>query len=529
MNKKVKYNNRHIIEEVNSIVKKFEDVLGRNDQIWLQEKLDESLQNLLSKNVGTEVLSEFLFQKTPPHNIESETSLLARIILYPGIVLPQCTTLTSEHFYDVRHSLIWSSCKELHNKGKELTLDAVYVYLEANKKTEAAGGKRYLEAITKDCISDVGYMDRIKEVQDYFVLRGIWKRCAEAVHEAFNTNPDMAHEYRLKLIEDLSQLAQQQQKTYQDGVSLAQQMMEYIEKYEKSLQQGTGVTGLNSCVPELDIVTKGWQPTDLIIIAGRPGMGKTALAISDAAESVKEGIPIAFFSLEMSALQLAIRMFCIIKNYDLYTAVNYKKQELLTFVSEELPNLPIYIDDTPGVNWRYILDKSLAMKQKHGIKKIYVDYIQLMSGIDSRITNRENIVGENSRGLKIIAKSTGCPVFALSQLSRSCETRMDKRPLLSDLRDSGSIEQDADIVLFTYRSEYYKIFEDDYGNTEGIAELIISKHRNGALDTVKCFFNAPITRFTSLKNKPFNYTNQTNQHLKNSESESIDIDPDMPF
>jgi replicative DNA helicase len=152
-----------------------------------------------------------------------------------------------------------------------------------------------------------------------------------------------------------------------------------------------------------------------------------------------------------------------------------------------------------------------------------------MSGIDSRITNRENIVGENSRGLKIIAKSTGCPVFALSQLSRSCETRMDKRPLLSDLRDSGSIEQDADIVLFTYRSEYYKIFEDDYGNTEGIAELIISKHRNGALDTVKCFFNAPITRFTSLKNKPFNYTNQTNQHLKNSESESIDIDPDMPF
>lgn len=526
-----KQNNRQIVEEVSLIKRKFEDQLTSKDLEWLEDHLVDSLHKLTLKgSVGKEVLADFLFQKTPPHNVESEAALLGKLILFPSKIMTQCTSLTRDHFYDSRNAWIWAACKEVNNKGKSITLDAVYSFLEGNSKTDSAGGKRYIEALVKDQTSDTGFLDRLKEVQDNFVLRGIWGKCAEAVHDVMNIDADNAHDFRIKIIEELSALSQQQTAKYHTGSSMAVEMAEYIERYEEAIIAGDGLTGNQSCVGALDSVTKGWHKTDLIIVAARPGMGKTALAISDAAVAVLAGIPVAFFSLEMSALQLTIRLFCVIKGYSLELALKYKRPDLDRFISDELPNLPIYIDDTPGVHWKYILDRSMAMKEKHGIQMIYVDYLQLMSGVDSRVSNRENIVGENSRGLKIIAKTTECPVMALSQLSRSCESRIDKRPMLSDLRDSGSIEQDADMVIFTYRPEYYKIFEDDYGTTEGIGELIIAKHRNGALDTVKAFFNAPITKWTDLKNRPMTYTNNTNQNLKKKvEYEEERIDEGMPF
>ena len=531
--------NTQIIDLVNEVMKRIPG-LGIKDSLWMQDFLDKGVKNLIkNKSIGRESLSEFLFQKKPPHNISTETSFIGKVLLFPSKTMPTCNGITPEYFYDIRHSWIWTSIMFLWDEGKKVTVDGILSNLTANDKIDIAGGKRYVEALIKDQSTIEDLPDRIEELTAYYMLRGVWKQCAEAVHDCYSTLPEDANTFRHKVIESLGQYTANNIKTYQDGASLADKLKKSREKQKEAILRGDGITGHRSPVSDLDAVTNGWQDTDVVVIAGRPGMGKTALAITDVAIALQMGEPVVFFSLEMSATQLVTRLFAIMKGYKMEDLL--KGDEIATlatkafdkFVEEELPYLPLYIDDKPGVNWKYVQDKSLYFKNKYGIKRIYIDYLQLMSGIDPRVSNVENIISENSRGLKIVAKSCDCPVFVLSQLSRQCEQRADKRPNLSDLRSSGAIEQDADIVIFCYRNEYYKIFEDDDGQpTDGVAELIIAKHRAGSLETVKAFFNAPLTKWNNLHAKPMGYTSGANQKAKEDSDwdfDHLEKSIDTPF
>jgi replicative DNA helicase len=530
-NRQGEVNSKALIELTNTIMRRIPGS-DRETSLAIQQELDEGIRSLLMKSeIGKEALADFLFQKKPPCNLESEAAFLGKAMLFPQKLMPLATQVNDEYFYDNRHAWIWFALKSLWDDAKRITMDGIFSTLEAVDKLESAGGKRYINAVVKDQGTEAGFEDRLAEITQYYTLRGIWATCAEAVHDVMSVEPDEATDFRLTLIEKLGSFAKFQKKSHSDGSDLSAKLGEYVQKLQDAMERGDTLTGGISPIVELDRVTNGWQDSDLIVVAGRPGMGKTALAISDACEAVLNGIPVLFFSMEMSAVQLAARMFCIIKGYSLKVAVEYKINELHQFLAEELPNLPIYIDDTANLNWKQAFDKATLLKEKHGIRRIYFDYVQLMGSVDPRITNTEQIVSENSRGLKIIAKTLNCPVFELSQLSRSCESRADKRPLLSDLRHSGAIEQDADIVIFTYRDEYYGIMEnDERSNTQGVAELIIAKHRNGALGTVQCFFNAPITKFTNLDRRPTTYTSGiTHKKVVDVEEISSSLSEDIPF
>lgn len=502
-----------ILAVVNEIMRKIPG-LGRQDSLWLQDYLHESVRNLVKKgSVGKEAISELLYQRKPPHNIEAESAMLGKILLFPGKTMPLCTDVTPEYFYDNRHTHIWASILELNNSGHKVSISGIVSILTSKGNLENAGGKRYIQSLEKEQSSIEDVEDRIEEVRNLFVLRSLWQLGAEMVHDCYDISPYEVDGFRNKVVDNIGKLSTNSQKKYSDGKSLSEQLKQLKEKKILAATSGS-ITGHQSPIAELDLVTDGWQDTDLIIVAARPGIGKTAFMISDAAQALKNGEPIVIFSMEMSALQLAGRLFCAIKNYnikDLLRDVSCE-QAFDEFVEKELPLLPIVIDDTPGVHWRYIQDKVLYFKQKYGIKRIYVDYLQLMSPVNQNMSNAEQIISENSRGMKIIAKITGCPLMCLSQLSRECEKRSNKRPILSDLRSSGAIEQDADMVIFLYRDEYYKIYEDDEGNsTRGIAEIDIAKHRAGELRTVKAFFNAPFTTFGNINAKPVDYGEEYNQ------------------
>lgn len=524
--------NREISNLTEQIKNKLQ--LPEDDKQWLDDYLSEKIKLLIkNKSLSKEIINDFIFQKKIPHNIEVEKSVISKLLLFPLKNIGKMSEVTEDYFYDSVNSHIWKAIKYLQESNKTINVDGLYSVLESMNKIDYVGGKKYIESLIKSQNTDSDFDERLDELANYFVARSMYQDLQESMHSILDKDVAEIHDFRRKIIEDLSVYSKNQIKEINNGITLANQFAEYVDKYTNSFKNGKGITGLSTCIEELDKEIKGWQETDLIVIAGRPGMGKTAFAISDAVHSVLKNEPILFFSLEMSALQLVVRMFTIIKKVSLGFAIEYRQNDINSFIAEELPNLPIYIDDTPGVNWKYILDKSILYKEKFGIKRIYVDYLQLMGSSEQKVFSREQIVSENSRGLKIVAKTTNCPVFNLSQLSRSCETRVDKRPLLSDLRDSGSIEQDADIVLFTYRDEYYKIFESDArSNTEGIAEIIISKNRNGALNTINCFFNAPITKWDNLYNRPLSYSNNSNEYLKKKAQHVTDdneIIDDIPF
>jgi len=537
-------NHREILDLVNEVMA-WNKSLGMKESLAMQDVLNKGIKAIIRKGtIGKEALSEFLFQKKPPHNLETEGSLIGKVLLFPGKTMPSCNIITTDFFYDLRHSLIWETIRYLWDGQKKVTMDSVVTHLTSMGKLDATLSKTYIEALAKDQSTVADFEDRVAELTSFYQLRGIWRVAAEAVQNSYSILPEEAEAFRHKVIEQITEFGQSQVKKYDDGASLAVKLRALKDKKELALAMG-GYSGSHSPVLELDAITDGWQDTDVIVIAGRPGMGKTALAISDVAIALKNNEPVLFFSLEMSAVQLAARLFSVMEGYSLKDLFAKAPQQMSPTEAEveqfknlkslaqaaydkfelKLATMPIFIDDTPGVNWRYIQDKAMYFKQKYGIRRIYVDYLQLMSGIDPRVTNSEQVISENSRGLKIVAKTCGCPLFELSQLSRSCENRPDKRPNLSDLRSSGAIEQDADIVIFTYRDEYYGILAGDNGESlEGVGELIIAKHRNGPLGTVKAFFNAPYTKWNNLHSMPAGYTSG----LKPKE-EDPDFNVNMPF
>ncbi|CAG0909780.1 unnamed protein product, partial [Cyprideis torosa] len=290
--------------------------------------------------------------------------------------------------------------------------------------------------------------------------------------------------------------------------SLSSRVLKQIEELS---QKADGLTGVPTGFTDLDRLTSGWQPSDLIILAARPGMGKTSFVLAMALNGAKDfQKPVAVFSLEMASTQLVQRLISLeaeipgskMRNGKLE---DYEWQQLQTTV-ERLGNVPIFIDDTPGINIFELRAKCRRLKMQHDIQLVIIDYLQLMTGsTENKNTNREQEISGISRALKNMAKELNVPVIALSQLSRAVEVRGgSKRPQLSDLRESGAIEQDADIVSFIYRPEYYQILEDENGQSlKGVAEIIIAKHRNGALDTVKVKFTDQFAKFSNLDDPAF--------------------------
>lgn len=457
--------------------------------------------------VGTELSSEL--GKLPPQAIELEEAVLGALMLEKEPINDVIEILKPESFYKESHQEIYSAIKELFEDSEPIDILTVTNRLRNKGKLDIVGGAYYITNLTTrvQSAANVEYHARI--ISEMSIKRELIRISSEIQQEAYDDSTDV---FQLldKAEQSLFDVSDTNiRKNYDNMRTL---MFEAIQKLEIKRTQKSGLTGIPSGFTALDRVTSGWQKSDLIIIAGRPGMGKTAFIVTAMRNAAVEfNKSVAIFSLEMSSIQLVNRLISAeaqlegdkIKKGNLE---DYEWEQLV-HKTHRLTEAPIYIDDTPALTILELRAKCRRLVAQHNVELIIVDYLQLMSGESSRGSsgNREQEIAAISRALKSIAKELNIPVIAISQLSRAVETRGgDKRPQLSDLRESGSIEQDADLVIFLYRPEYYGLTEDEAGNpVEGIGEVIISKHRNGSLDSVKLKFIGKFTKFTDLDENYF--------------------------
>ena len=434
-----------------------------------------------------------------PQNIEAEEAVLGAILVNPEVLTKVVETLKPESFYKPAHKFVYEAMLQLFNSNERIDIVSVSDVLSYNSKLETVGGRAFINDLSYKTIttSNIEYYARI--VQEKAVKRALIRAGSEIVSFGYDMNPiDESLESAEKLIFDIAS-----KKATTDLSHIKDLVLNTYEKIEYRYEHKDELLGLRTDFYELDRLTNGLQKSDLIILAARPSMGKTAFALNIAQNvAIKEKVPVAIFSLEMSKEQLVQRMLCSQAEVDtqrLKTGnMQSKDWDKLASAMNDFANAPIFIDDTSGCTLTDIRAKCrrLKMEQKN-LGLVVIDYLQLMEG--SGREERMQQISAISRGLKTLARELDIPVIALSQLSRAVESRTDKRPMLSDLRESGAIEQDADIVMFIYRDEYYKKGEDDdetlKAASKGESEIIIAKHRNGPVDTVKLLFQDNITKF----------------------------------
>lgn len=448
--------------------------------------------------------------KLPPQAIDMEEAVLGALMLEKDALTTVVDILSPNSFYKDAHSLVYEAILDLFNAGEPIDLLTVVNQLRKNGSLELAGGVIFITELTSkvSSASNIEYHARI--ITEQAMKRDMIKISSEIQKEAFEDTTDV-FELLDKMEQSLFEISENNiKKNYVDMRSI---MREAIIELESKKGQKDGLTGVPSGFTALDRVTSGWQKSDLVIIAARPAMGKTAFVLSVLRNAaVDHDRPVAIFSLEMSSIQLVNRLISSEAELDSDkikkgNLADYEWQQLI-HKTGKLTSAPFFVDDTPALSILELRAKCRRLKAQNDIQLIVIDYLQLMSG-DSKGGNggnREQEISSISRALKKIAKELSVPVIALSQLSRAVETRGgDKRPQLSDLRESGAIEQDADIVIFLYRPEYYGITEDEDGNnTAGVGEVIIAKHRNGSLENVKLRFIGKYTKFTDLEmNVPY--------------------------
>ncbi|GGE36143.1 replicative DNA helicase [Psychroflexus planctonicus] len=443
--------------------------------------------------------------KLPPQATELEEVVLGAMMIDKKGVDEAIDILSPDAFYKDAHKHIFEAIHVLFQEGQPIDLLTVSSQLKKEKKLEICGGEYYLIQLTQKISSSahIEYHSRI--ILQKYIQRSLIKISNEIIEEAYDEGTDvfdLLDHAESKLYEVTQGNIKKSSETAQNLVQQALNRIEEISNKE-------GLSGIPSGFDDLDKLTSGWQPSDLIIVAARPGMGKTALTLSMARNmAVEHKIPVAFFSLEMSSVQLITRLISSETglNSEKLRTGNLKKHEWeqLNVKVKALEQAPLFIDDTPSLSIFDLRAKARRMASQHGIQLIVIDYLQLMTGGgNNKGGNREQEISTISRNLKALAKELSIPVIALSQLSRAVETRGGtKRPLLSDLRESGAIEQDADIVSFIYRPEYYDIeeWDDEEGSpTEGQGEFIVAKHRNGGLDNIRLRFIGNLGRFENLK------------------------------
>ena len=434
--------------------------------------------------------------RLPPQNIEAEQCVLGSILLRQGAIEKIADLLTATDFYKPAHQSIFGTMLALFQKSEPLDIITITNGLKDSHKLDEVGGPAYIAGLT-DIVpvsANIAYYAKI--VRDKSVLRQLIQTSSEIAGRCYEEQEDI--ELLLDSVEqtvfDISSA-----KSNQAFSPMSEIIKKTFENVEKLSERREMITGVPSGYDDFDKITAGLQSSDLIIVAGRPSMGKTAFAMNVVQNAAMLGkVPCAVFSLEMAKEQLAMRMLCSISRVDssrLRTGhLNDHDWPKLVRATGMLAKAPIFIDDTPAISVLEMRAKTRRLKSEHDIGLVVVDYLQLMRGRNT--DSREQEISEISRSLKAMAKEMHIPVIALSQLNRSLESRTDKRPMLSDLRESGAIEQDADVICFIYRDEVYNKSPDN--PRRGIAEVIIGKQRNGPTGTVDLAFLNTITTFENL-------------------------------
>ena len=481
--------------------------------------------------------------RIPPQALELEEAVLGAMLIDKKGVDEVIDILQPDAFYKNAHQHIFEAIYQLFQDSQPVDLLTVSSELRKKGKLETVGGEFYLVQLSQRVASSAHIEFHARIILQKFIQRSLIKISNEIIESSYKESTDVFD----LLDEAESKLYDITQGNIKKSSESAQSLVIEAKKRIEEISKRDGLSGVSTGFEKLDKLTSGWQPSDLIIIASRPGMGKTALTLSMARNiAVTKQIPVAFFSLEMSSVQLITRLISAetgLSSEKLRTGklADHEWQQLNVKVTD-LEKAPLFIDDTPSLSIFDLRAKSRRLSSQHGIKLIVVDYLQLMTaGTSTKSGNREQEISTISRNLKALAKELDIPVIALSQLSRAVETRGGtKRPMLSDLRESGAIEQDADIVSFIYRPEYYNIDEwddDERSPSEGQAELIVAKHRNGGLDNIRLKFIGHLGKFEDLDSfdSPFEFQSKMNPNaissssLPNPDDAFDDIKDDSPF
>ena len=443
--------------------------------------------------------------KLPPQALDLEQVVLGAMMIDKKGVDEVIDILSPHAFYKESHRYIFEAVFKLFENSEPIDLLTVSSQLRKDGKLDMVGGDFYLISLTQKVSSSAHIEFHARIILQKFIQRSLIKISNEIIEEAYDETKDV-----FDLLDNAeAKLYEVTQGNVKKSTETAQSLVIQAKKKIEEISNKDGLSGIPSGFTKLDRLTSGWQPSDLIIVAARPGMGKTALTLTMARNiAVDQNIPVAFFSLEMSSVQLITRLISSetgLSSEKLRTGKLEKHEwEQLNVKVKSLEKAPLFIDDTPSLSIFDLRAKARRLASQYGIKMIVIDYLQLMTaGGSQKGGNREQEISMISRNLKALAKELNVPVIALSQLSRAVETRGgSKRPLLSDLRESGAIEQDADIVAFIYRPEYYKIEEwddEDRSPTEGQGEFIVAKHRNGGLDNIRLKFIGHLGKFDNLE------------------------------
>jgi replicative DNA helicase len=443
----------------------------------------------------------------PPHSVEAEQSLLGGLLLENAAWDKIADLISEGDFYRREHRLIFQAIELLINASRPADIITVQEELERNDDLEAAGGFNYLVTLAQNTPSAANIQRYAEIVRERSVIRQLAEVGTDIARNAYNTEGRTAEQLLDEAENKVFQIAESTAKSKQGFLEMPVLLKENIERIDKLYQRDNPeeVTGLATGFADLDKMTSGLQDGDLIIVAGRPSMGKTAFAINIAEHvAIHHKVPVAVFSMEMGAAQLVMRMLGSVGRVDqsVLRTGNLEDEHWarLNEAVARLSDAPVYIDETPGLTALELRARArrLARKFNGSLGLIVIDYLQLMSG-SGRSDNRASELGEISRSLKALAKELRVPVIALSQLSRSVEQRTDKRPMMSDLRESGAIEQDADLIMFMFRDEYYTKEQSQY---KGLAECIIGKHRNGPTGRVFLTFLGQFTKFENTAYVP---------------------------
>jgi replicative DNA helicase len=438
--------------------------------------------------------------RIPPHSLEAESSVLGGLLLDNSAWDRVGDLLSDSDFYRYEHRLVFTAVSTLVNANRAADVITVFENLQSQGKAEEIGGLAYLNSLAQYVPSAANIRRYAEIVRERSILRKLVSVSDEIATSALNTKgrpvPTILDEAEQKIFN----IGEEGSRMRQGFQSMGNLVVELLDRVEEMSQNPNDITGVPTGFFDLDRMTSGMQAGDLIVLAARPSMGKTALAINIAENvALKEGLPVAVFSMEMGASQLAIRIVGSIGRIDqgrLRTGKLHDEEwPRLAEAVERLRTVSLSIDETPGLTPSELRASARRLARNCGkLGLVVVDYLQLMSGSSGGDgDNRATELGEISRGLKMLAKELQCPVIALSQLNRGVEQRTDKRPMMSDLRESGAIEQDADVIMFIYRDDYY----NKDSKEPGVAEIIIGKQRNGPTGTVKLTFLKPITKFES--------------------------------
>ncbi len=434
--------------------------------------------------------------RVPPHNDDAERSLLGSILLDNRVLDEVQGRLKAEDFYRESHRHVFRSMALLHARGEAIDMITLADHLSASDFLENVGGVNFLARLSSEVPSAANVEHYANIVRRKASLRAFISTSDELVEECYGDVNDV------ELFMDLAE--QRLFQITQSGAARSYSTMrevvrEAFGQIEALYQKSEHITGVPSGFVDLDEITAGWQGSDLIILAARPAMGKTSATLNMLTHAaLHRNTPAAFFSLEMSNQQLAIRMLCSEAHIDQSRLrrgqMTEQEWNRLIKAAGTLSEAKIFLDDTPALPIMEFRSKVRRLKAEHDIGIIFIDYLQLMRGSAKNSNSREQEISEISRNLKAVAKELNIPIIALAQLNRGVEQRADKRPMMSDLRESGAIEQDADLILFIYRDEVYHPETEE----KGVAEIIIGKHRNGSLGTVRLRFFASHTRFENL-------------------------------